>query len=199
MNDSLVGHEHGETSQEEIYPSFERNPGPPVKEPNVSDRVEITQQQVSRTTALALFAGFLLFLAGYTMGKYQVIGNLSGTSELIPSLVYSMFFDSTEAVVQGLDTSTQSAGYYARFATREEADKLCMNLKKRGEAATVVLQSSFTASGKEFVQYQVVVPCQTEVHRDAEQVQKSSAAAANEVVEDKDESESSDKKTMKKG
>ncbi len=198
LNELFIGHEHEETASDENYVSVERTQRLPVREQSVTDRVEITQQQLSRTMAIALCAGFFIFLVGYSMGKYQVIRNERGSSEDMLSYGEALFFDNSEPVAQALEKSFHGEGNAGHFATLEEADKLCMLLKKRGKAATVIPQSSFTASGREFVQYLVWVPIETQelVREDlADEVPEQ----VSEEVINKDESENSEKKTTKKG
>ncbi len=127
-----------------------------------SDRIEITQQQVSRSMALVLVGSFLLFLAGYTLGKYHVVQSTSEGAKLIPDLVYGMFFERvTEEPL--IVPHKEVHGEYSRFATFEEADKLCRELKKRGILTQVVTRSSSTVNGRRFVHYAVCKETQKEL------------------------------------
>lgn len=118
-----------------------------------TDKIEITQQQVSRFLAFLLMAIFLIFLSGYTLGKYRTERYNRG--EAVPPL-YSIFFETTHAIVPPSQKEGQAFGSeYGLFATFEEADKLCRKLRRNRILAQVVVRNSSTVSGKNIAHYVV--------------------------------------------
>jgi len=122
-----------------------------------TDRIELTQQQLSRGVALALLAGFAMFLVGYMMGTYRI----ERSSGLIPAVLYSAFFETHTDEAAKMHTGTQKKEY-GRFATGEEADILRIELVNKGTSAQVVKRTSYTASGREYVRFCVCEPDSTE-------------------------------------
>jgi hypothetical protein len=113
------------------------------------ERVEITQQDLSRSLALVLVAAFFLFLGGYTLGKYHVVRE---ETQLLPHELYAML--GQPRVSAGKKEGT-SQGVYGRFATIAEADVLCYQLKKRGMDVQVHVQQSSTTTGMSYQHYVV--------------------------------------------
>jgi hypothetical protein len=118
-----------------------------------NDKIEITQQQASRFFALLLVALFIIFLGGFTLGKYRTVKHDRG--QYMPSL-YSILSETTPMMAPSLQTGCQILeSEYGRFATFEEADKLCRSLRKNGTISQVVMHNSYTASGRGIAHYVV--------------------------------------------
>ena len=120
-----------------------------------ADRIEITQQQLSRVAALVVIAGFLVFLVGYSLGTYKAVG-ISEGSEFIPTELYSAFFKVGERDEAVAEESLNEGKAYGRFATRQEADKLREEYTDKGQRMNVIPRVSKTASGQEYRWYTVV-------------------------------------------
>lgn len=115
----------------------------------VVDRIEITQEQLSRGAALLVLAGFGVFIMGYLMGTCK--SELS--QDLIPAeLSRTLLYED-----RGPQVSTQKkrAHEYGRFATREEADTLIKELNNQGTYVQVVPHTSYSATGHEYGWYSV--------------------------------------------
>lgn len=126
-----------------------------AQETVVSDRIEITQQQLSRGVALVVLASFLVFIVGYAMGSYKVRGEQFAMPELIPAVLFSSFFE-TDSHENSLGNTYDSGTHeYGRFATLQEADTLRSALEKEGRSTRVVTRTSRTPAGHEYHWFQV--------------------------------------------
>ena len=112
-----------------------------------SDRIEMTQQQLSRGAALMVLAGFGMFIVGYLMASNQP----ERSQEFMPHELYGSFF--------GGDTQAKTpqvkSHEYGRFATYKEADKLRKELSAQARAVTVIPHTSYSASGTRYEWFSV--------------------------------------------
>lgn len=161
---SLYAIEHareGEQGTPSMVKVFDR----PVKNDTTQDLIEITQQQVSRAVAVILLGAALIFFVGYTMGKYYVAPSRPIQSD-IQSVLRGMFFEECDANFHASEVT--DLGVWGCFATLEEADKVCNDLKKSGKSTKVIPRCSSTGSGREFRQYLVYTDKET-VSNDSQQ------------------------------
>ena len=112
-----------------------------------SDRIELTQQQLSRGAAVLVLAGFGIFIVGYLMATYQP----ERSQELIPQELYGSFFGEHMQTEVPSPTSHE----YGRFASYKEADKLRKELEAHAQAVTVIPHTSYSASGTRYEWFSV--------------------------------------------